>query len=62
MQGAIAEKAGIAYMDVGEGREQERKLEGLINKGLAFLPLTLTLSRKGRGDFCDTLESRYAKA
>jgi len=28
MQGAIAEKVGIAYMDVGEGREQEWKLEG----------------------------------
>jgi hypothetical protein len=33
-------------------------MRGLKNKGLAFLPLTLTLSRKGRGDFSDTLIRR----
>ena len=41
-------------MDVGKAREQERKLEGAIKQGVSFLPLTLTLSRKGRGDFNDT--------
>jgi hypothetical protein len=25
-----SQKAGIAYMDVGKGREQERKLEGVL--------------------------------
>ncbi len=29
-------------------------MRGLLIKGLAFLPLTLALSRKGRGDFSDT--------
>jgi len=27
--GAVTERAGVAYMDVGKGREQERKLEGI---------------------------------
>ena len=33
----LREKAGIAYMDVGEGREQERKLEGVIKQGVSFI-------------------------
>jgi hypothetical protein len=33
-------------------------MRGLQNKGLSFLPLTLALSRKGRGDFSDTLLRR----
>ena len=29
--------------------------EGSIKQGVSFLPLTLALSRKGRGNFSDTL-------
>jgi hypothetical protein len=32
--------------------------EGFIKQGVSFLPLTLALFRKGRGDFSDTLEGR----
>jgi hypothetical protein len=45
------ERAGVAYMDVGKGREQERKLEGSsLSIAASTFPLILAFS-PGRRDF-----------
>ncbi|RLA15053.1 MAG: hypothetical protein DRQ59_02010, partial [Gammaproteobacteria bacterium] len=42
---SLRERAGVAYMDVGKGREQERKLEGV---SLKASPSSLPSPPRGR--------------